>query len=77
MVSKKHLLAEFIVLDTSGEFNMCKLIPKQLWFEEALDKNSKNVMEGLQNGRSNRNGADTVNKWTGFRMKLEMELELY
>lgn len=52
VVSKKHLLAEFIVLDTSGEFNMCKLIPKQLRFEEALDKNSTNAMEVLQNSRS-------------------------
>lgn len=45
MVSEEHLLAEFLVLDASGEFNMCKLIPKQLRFEEALDKSNTNAKE--------------------------------
>lgn len=52
VVSVEHLLAEFLVLDASGEFNMCKLVPKQLRFEEALDKSNTNMTEVLQNWRS-------------------------
>jgi len=44
VVSVEHFLAEFLVLDASGEFNMCKLVPKQLRFEEALDKRDTDMM---------------------------------